>query len=631
MDNILKQNNKENGVYDGQYALTPEEIVRNEKEFSVPIYQRLFTWSKIEIDGLLEDIYRQYKKDHESHYYIGLITSTKNHELVDGQQRFTVMFLMGIALKNIYPEWEKFLFKGNKLRLTFTAREEDEKYLRSLAVGDQGKQEYTNNLMEKGIETITKFFNPKADVVAEQKEKEIDPKEFDQKDFAQYIYEHLAFFIQELPDGYTGRMLNKYFESMNTNGRNLENHEILKVEMLDWGKVKEDMKEYGQLVTMWNLASRMKQTVYTFYDDKARKDYEKRIENITSYTFDKDTINEESKTIIDVINSETPIEYQKNARKNGSMRSFLTFTDFLLQILYIFVKRKGEKIENHQEFFKRENLRVTFTSYYHKQCFDPKEFIREMFRYRIILDWAVIRIDGEGYYDLAMTRKEYSCLQQFEAMLYANSSRDTYYKWLPLILDEVMNNGADEDSLLKQLKEKDSDFTLNKEKLVFGVMNNNIFRRLDYYLWEEIMKDEPDYGKLFPNSLTDEDKRNLKNAVAGYKFHQYSSVEHLYPQNDKKQNCKWIVLEEDNAYNQINKMGNLALISKEFNSVQSNDSMNEKFVRIYERQISKQKLESIKLAVMYYSVSGIGEKWTPEAAEIHQKLMEKILEESKSC
>ena len=52
------------------------------------------------------------------------------------------------------------------------------------------------------------------------------------EDFASYIFHNLCFRISNLPDGYSPRDLNKYFERMNTSGKNLGQHEILKVKLL---------------------------------------------------------------------------------------------------------------------------------------------------------------------------------------------------------------------------------------------------------------------------------------------------------------------------------------------------------------------------------------------------------------
>ncbi len=616
----------------GNLAITPSEVVKRGMTFSIPIYQRLFSWTPTEINVLLDNLYYQYEKE-QKHYYIGLLTSTKNSELVDGQQRFSVMMLLSIALKKYYEDWEKFVYYDGHLRLVFTARKDDQKYLESLINPSLEMLVKKNDYMEKGYNAIVSFFE----------KTESFPNDEKRMLFAKYIYEHLAFFIQILPDGYSGRMLNKYFESMNSTGRNLENHEILKVHLLEMAGVGEDKDEYDQLVTMWNLASRMNETIYSVSDDKY-DEYRNRIRNIKNYVFDIETINEKSKTILDVINSDITSLQNKRTGNISSKRSFLTFTDFLLQVLYIILPKEVKEKLVKQEFFKPENLRNTFSNY--SGYYDAKSFIETMFKYRIILDWAIIRIDNEGDYCLAMSSEENPCLQQYEAMLFASSSRFTYYQWIPFVLEEIMKNQWDEDTLLQKLKDKDNEVhkRLDFDKMTFKSFDNYYFRRLDYYLWELII--HPQKGnegsekdsfltKLFaaPDSLNPADINEMKSAVRGYKFHQYNSVEHLYPQNDEKQNNRWKDLIGDVAYDQINKIGNLVLVSKEFNSTQGNDAMNEKFVRIHTRQIVPvpSRLESVKLAIMYYSVFGKGEKWTPEVADAHENKMMQILKDSYPC
>ena len=74
-------------------------------------------------------------------------------ELVDGQQRFTAMILLGVHFK-----WNDFLYVStetdNILRLQFTAREEDKKYLEAKITGI--KSSFLNEKMENGLNYISK-------------------------------------------------------------------------------------------------------------------------------------------------------------------------------------------------------------------------------------------------------------------------------------------------------------------------------------------------------------------------------------------------------------------------------------------------------------------------------------------
>ena len=588
---------------------TPAIIVKNNISFSIPIYQRLYAWTPGEIYTLMDDLYSHFKECKKvgsyTHYYIGLLTSTVNQELVDGQQRFTAIMLIALVLRN-YPKgndnpWNNFLIYNNHPRLTFSAREEDQTFFINKIENKEGTED--NTYMEASIKAITTYM---VDLKDDKK----------QSEFSSFIFNYLAFFVQELPKGYSGRMLNKYFEAMNSTGRNLENHEILKVDLLK----DTESSEYDNLTNMWNKASRMNQTVLPFYNEEKRNDYQKAIRDIKEKNFHfSETISDEHPlSILDSIN--TYKNSNRNIENSSKHRSFLTFTDFLLQILYLKVVTHGGEILNLHDFFKPDNLRKTFKTYKEKGFLNnPAEFIKDLYKYRIIFDWVIIRTDGEGDYVLGMKKEDKSFLQQYEAMLYVSSSRDTYYQWVPFILDYVEKNGADnENGILEALKQKDNrlkNHQLEKEKLYYGGFDNYIFRRLDYYIWE-VVSDGNDYGfsVLFPDGYDFKDKEEFRNAVLSYKFHQYNSVEHFHPQNEDKQRNKWFNKDI------IDDFGNLALISSNFNSEQNNNPMIEKFDHV-KYQIKNKCVQSLKLLVMYYSAEQDSEKWTDELMKKHREKM----------
>ena len=110
---------------------TPKAIVEKNYFFSIPIYQRLFEWNRENIETLLGDLFRSYQKTGND-YFIGLLTATGNgNELIDGQQRFTVMMLLGCVLQKYDSRWHDFLFNGN-VRLYFSARPMDAQYMLAL-------------------------------------------------------------------------------------------------------------------------------------------------------------------------------------------------------------------------------------------------------------------------------------------------------------------------------------------------------------------------------------------------------------------------------------------------------------------------------------------------------------------
>ena len=95
---------------------TPESIAKSSTRYSIPMYQRLFEWRKEAVRGLMLDLYNNYKKEGgASRYYIGMITSTSKNDLVDGQQRFSVLMLLGVKFRSychddrVKAGWESFL------------------------------------------------------------------------------------------------------------------------------------------------------------------------------------------------------------------------------------------------------------------------------------------------------------------------------------------------------------------------------------------------------------------------------------------------------------------------------------------------------------------------------------------
>lgn len=642
-------------------ALHPNNIYEC---YNIPIYQRLFTWGKEQIETLLDDLlYEFLSTKGNGDYYLGVLTLTDNasgrKDLVDGQQRFTILVLIGIALLNeqdVKTEWLNFLQSEDNLRLDFSARPDDRNFIINLITAAKekrlddllktdSKDEYVNDTMKRALLMIKEYMR-NINIIAEK----VYPTENKDRhvsvcDFSQYIYNHLTFFSTELPKDYSARMLNTHFERMNSTGRNLENHEILKVSLLKEIHKNGGDGQYNYFVQIWNTASRMTDLIQPFYDEKTRAAYIKIIKQIQQCNNLSDAFNivEENQekqiyencqntddnSIMAVIEGKKELtSINKNEEGTTSnYRPFLTFTDFLLQVLYILLDDKIKKGIVIQQFFNPNKLIETFKQYLGKDI-TPEVFITAVGKYRIIFDYYILRIDGNGSYRLASAGdKEHDKLEQYEAMLYADSSRYTYYRWIPFILEYVSNeaNFLDNEQLLSKLKVHDSSIDEHQkaefDNFSFGKFNNYYFRRLDYYLWEFFIsnkhQNQENLNALLPKdvgALLAKDDVTIK-AIKDYKFHQYNSVEHFHPQNEDEQSIKWKEQQEIDAF------GNLALISDSFNSTQSNNALEMKFARV-EEQISKEdKLESIKLALMYYSANKKASNWTIQTMHDHQKFM----------
>lgn len=642
-------------------ALHPNNIYEC---YNIPIYQRLFTWGKEQIETLLDDLlYEFLSTKGNGDYYLGVLTLTDNasgrKDLVDGQQRFTVLTLIGLVFlcrNDVETDWFRFLMPDSKLRLDFSARPDDSSFIERLLAEAKkqklsdllkmlSKDTYVNDTMKKALQIIDDYISNTNNRAKQLFTGRADLNEhISVQAFSQYIFEHLTFYSVELPHDYTARMLNTHFERMNSTGRNLENHEILKVSLLKEIHKNGGDGKYNYFVQIWNTASRMTDLIQPFYDEKTRAAYIKIIKQIQQCNNLSDAFgiveeNQEKQIYENCQNTDdnsimAVIEGKKeltaiNKNEEGitsNYRPFLTFTDFLLQVLYILLDDKIKKGIVIQQFFNPNKLIETFKQYLGKDI-TPEVFITAVGKYRIIFDYYILRIDGNGSYRLASAGdKEHDKLEQYEAMLYADSSRYTYYRWIPFILEYVSNgaNSLDNEQLLSELKVHDSlideHCETNFKNFSFGNFNNYYFRRLDYYLWEFFIdtKKEGELSAVIPENCVIDDVA-IK-AIKDFKFHQYNSVEHLHPRSEKEQSIKW----DDDKSKSIDSFGNLALISTSFNATQNDNSLERKFARI-EEHINQNKIESIKLVLMYYSAQKQAMNWEIELMKKHRDLMVQFL------
>lgn len=562
-------------------CFTPEKIAQSEMIFSIPLYQRLFEWREAEVSKLLEDLDDHYKKYRKKPYFLGMLTAYKCdhcYDLVDGQQRFTVMILLAIVCK-----WQKFLKYKDKPRLVFFARDKDKEYLQKKIEGRSFREDdYVNPRMEETLEVIGRK-------LAEKKE-----------DFKNFIFQKLTFFVSVLPEKYNSADLNKYFETMNSAGKGLENHEILKVELLK--KVSGPKEVYTRI---WNAVSRMDKMVLPKSESQDSKAYQEdfigMIEKVKNQEIAIDTVannlreyNEgKGRKIRDIDESKSKPKDSCSYETEGGY-SILSFPEFLLLVLDMQQKKEGS-----YEFYKTDKLLERF---HETADLDIAVFFRNLLLYRLLLDFYIIRIQRSGSgnsYDLEFRNQEQAAkeCQMYQSMLYVSTE---FYRWVKPLMDwlrgkQDVNTGE----MLRKMKETDQkQRTFCPDELSYPMVGRYWFWCLDYYLWEEEFRKEAE---------NDKDK-----LILNYVFRRNRSIEHLHPQSQGN-NLDW---EEQ----QLHSFGNLAMISQGFNSTQSDDNVHVKFGRIRE-QIEHGVLESIKMYRMYLAARKEEYNWTVWLMQKHHDEM----------
>lgn len=606
--------------------MTPTLLAKGNNEYSIPIYQRLFEWGDEQIEKLLDDLFNAMKKSLEDYYYIGMLTATTGNnsnefQLVDGQQRFTVLTLLGITFlhKGCEEDWFHFLRKGEENRLTFAARDEDKTFLRRLIdskefydnvlKGQFGNNEYVNVKMVSGLRCMYNYLYRYSD-------DEIN-------DLSYFSFNNTAFFVSVLPY-HKAWDLNRYFERMNSTGKNLESYEMLKVKMLQ-NIQSLDSESYPKFVKAWNqvnnMGSCLNDNVLTVDDFS---------ENQEANPDEGSTIAQMIEEVKSGINPQKPSQQTYTEVEHAPIMSF---PRFLLQVLYYFLIKKyieeGEvnpwqKLNDRNDFKVNDFFDVTKISltfdHFLPDAKDYMPFIETLYETRRIFDKYVIRIDNSRRgYSLPLTEKildedaednvevsendkaDARRLVMFESMLYVSSTNTTFYRWLPkLFYDIEYEKCTDCSSLLSALKSIDNDIHCQANvELSYHNIDRYWFWRLDYYLWEE--------------NLDKKDKGDYIGVVDKYTFSRNRSIEHLHPQND-------FYMEEYEQWNdeQKDSFFNLALVTPGFNSIQSNDDSGAKLGRI-EDQVEHGRIESLKLYDMYKKAKDAygSTRWNKELAKEH--------------
>lgn len=590
----------------------PEKITRENLFYTIPIYQRLFEWDTENIVTLLEDLIKEYDQTGgQGDYYIGLLTSTKNNELVDGQQRFTVLMLLGSVLQKYYDKWEGFLVTENKLRLDFTSRPLDNTYLRFL-IEDKADEcrSYRNFKMQNGYKQVRIFMEEK---VPEEK----------RCSFASYVFHHLCFFISNLPEEYSPRDLNKYFERMNTTGKNLEQHEILKVKLLS--NLDNDVDKY---MLLWNKLADVDTLLIRERKGENSEDVKRQAltSDITAI-FSSNLINgmngdvhDDAISIGEISASDSTPKKERELIKDSHCA--MTFPYLLLQVLY---RKLDGKIKcTISDFFKPNNLLSIFEEYLpfsgkkvNKE--DIKGFMERLLRARLALDICFVRPTEYGY-SLDMNLPEDNValknLLMLQSMIYVSSSNYTNYRWFNWLMDVVDKAGIPEaESFYRTLlNEVDKEFKVpTYENLTYKGDIRYWFWRLDFYIWQH--RDE-----LFEKGSPE------WHIADNYIFKRNRSVEHIAPQTPQSQSTlKWDDSKEDRVLR--DSFGNLVMISQGLNSSLNNESYEVKaaHVKSFCNGSKSGSIESLKLLVAYKDYPN---GWSKDAIKEHGKKMYTWLTES---
>lgn len=416
-----------------------QQIVGRGALLEIPSYQRLYEWEKEQIETLLEDVkkacFNAQGELQNKIYFIGnVVVSEQGKEneskyiLIDGQQRLTTLFLIGIYLaskeKEVSESWSSFVKHDKQIRISMPLRENEEKWLLDF-INKQNKSDNDFKDLSKNNPNIHYKITKGLETIAEWFEKNTPKEESDGKpklaSFAQCLYGNseagVRFALVKLAEGTD---LNQFFVRMNNRGKQLEKYEILKAKLLkvlqEDDKTKEDWQKYAKI---WDICSDMDKYIFALEEDRKifykEKDSEGReytdkkgepikktlqeIHNKKLYDIAKEfkdidnlCVAENSKTLtLAEIIKNSKSEQIKEESKDASYHSIIDFPTFLLHVFKLFVRGKRPQIKVSIE--KDKLLKIIWDSRenFWKQNNNVRRFIKQLLLYRFALDYFVIK------------------------------------------------------------------------------------------------------------------------------------------------------------------------------------------------------------------------------------------------
>ena len=637
--------------------VTLKELVDGSKDkaleadikFNIPIYQRLYVWKEEQVKKLLEDTYNAYiisKENPENDYYLGGIIAVKNgkrYDLIDGQQRFTTLWLIGQQL-------QEDLIPFLKDRMHFSIGDHaNEFFKRTGRIEDE--KNITDELknIKDAITTISNYFTDKEE----------------KKEFSEYLYKKLKLVFTVVPQDVD---LNKLFETINSGGIQLQHHELLKAKMLE--ALKDNPKEEKIYSKLWdscsfmdnyienNLAVSLNCTKTDIYQNLyiSNIDNLKDINKVLYFISLKITNdNQDQKLLQDILKlskiEETPSS--KVEKENEiKVRSIISFSMLLLHTLRIFLKEENEekrldiKEVNEKELLKifthknNENDEKKYGEFDFNYV-NVTKFINLLWKVRFAFDEHIIKwVNVDDNSDevhmicniypnkdskLLQRNKELIEIKSFsllQSLLYHTQPVINHYWLSPLLSILVRNSQKTNEDYLRKM-----DNYLFFPKINNGDLRSNTWKilgqELEVYEYEkdELMKNikiNENLGISFPHYLFYKVEYILwflGEKSNEFYFRARNSIEHIEPQtknNEKKQESHW-------SRDLLDSFGNLALVSRERNSEFGNLTFREKEAKFKAYKDSSQHL---KMSLIYSNAAWGDEECKEHLDYIKNKIFE---------
>ena len=369
------------------YKDAEDNIFNTDKRFQIPLYQRAFAWEDKQIIQLLEDISDSCAEINSKYYLGSLIVADKGsyYEVVDGQQRLTTIFLLLHCL-GVEP----------RLTLSFACREKSNYTLKNLAGILSNSSVIDQDKIQESIICGIRIIRD-----------ELSNRTKYGDSFLEKLSRVVMYRIVLPPH----TDLNHYFETMNTRGEQLEQHDILKATLM--GYLQGDSSWMTCFAKIWNSCSDMSGYVQMNFDKKSREylfdwDWQHIPTSLDPYVdyvgagcFEN---GDKIEVIIDpnykIVNSYDIIDDDdKDARVR--FESIIEFPFFLIHSLKTYVKREQIQSDDGkvlcESLLNDKRLNISFERVIEHGLKDGKPIDRKTFAKEFILHLLKMRFLFDNY------------------------------------------------------------------------------------------------------------------------------------------------------------------------------------------------------------------------------------------
>lgn len=207
-------------------------ILGKGKNYCIPIYQRTYSWTEIQLKKFINDLFSAFSSKVEQGeaepMFIGTmqISAAKGgeHEIIDGQQRLTTFFLLIRSLKEKFPDSPRLKEEKFDWLRTEVNNGEQQEYLKEV-IESPSSVEGSLNPYKNNYNLIQHFFEVQMEIMEED-------SGFNIEDFLDFLFSKVYFVLIETRAGLSKTL--QIFDAINTTGLDLNGGDVFKIRMYEY-------------------------------------------------------------------------------------------------------------------------------------------------------------------------------------------------------------------------------------------------------------------------------------------------------------------------------------------------------------------------------------------------------------